>query len=311
MKRRTKDFSIVFVGLLCAVLMMTSAQAQEDAQEEATLAPKSDKTGTNPMNFQYEFRVYNEFQWLNTDGDGEQNVTTLEGRMPLFNGKLQLRVRARYANLEADVDVSPNRRLLSRLSDREFRRDRRSPHRSTHPGLRNLVDFDVDESGFGDTDFRLLMVPYANMEKKQAIALGLEVFLDTASEDVLGSGATSLAPQIFYGKFFSRGLFAPGIQYKFSVDEDKGRSKIDQFIIDLNFLFMAKDKLSWFFADPQIVIDNENHEEFAIVDLEYGVMMSKWWPKLKGQSAYIRPAIGVGRDRPTDGSVEVGYKFVF
>jgi hypothetical protein len=34
----------------------------------------------------------------------------------------------------------------------------------------------------------------------------------------------------------------------------------------------AKDKLSWFFTDPQIVIDNENSVEVAIVDIEFGAM---------------------------------------
>ena len=38
-------------------------------------------------------------------------------------------------------------------------------------------------------------------------------------------------------------------------------------------------------------------------------MMSKW-TDLKGQSFYIRPSVGVGTDRPTDGSVDLGYKII-
>ena len=156
---------------------------------------------------------------------------------------------------------------------------------------------------------RFLTVPILDMANKRALAFGLEMFFDTASEDVLGSGTTSLGPQVFYVKFLKRGLFAPGFQYKFSVDEDDGRSEIDQFLIDLNYLLLAEDKQSWFFTDPQIVIDNENDQEFVIVDLEFGFMMSKW-TDLKGQSFYIRPSFGVGADRPTDGSIEIGYKIV-
>ena len=37
----------------------------------------SDKAGTNPVNFTHDVRLYNEFLWLNTKGDGEQNITTL------------------------------------------------------------------------------------------------------------------------------------------------------------------------------------------------------------------------------------------
>ncbi len=61
---------------------------------------------------------------------------------------------------------------------------------------------------------------------------------------------------------------------------------------------------------PQIVIDNELDEEFCVCDFEYGWMMTKWKPDLKGHSFYIRPSIGVGADRPTDYAVEIGYKIV-
>lgn len=254
--------------------LMSCAGGHAFAADEAA----ADKTGTNPINFSPEFRVYNEFTKLNISGDGEQNVTTLEGRMPLLDGKYQIRVRAKANALTADFDDDG--------SD------------------------EVDESGLGDLDFRLLTVPYLNMESKTAIATGLEVFLDTASEDVLGSGTTSLGPQIFLVKFLPTGLFAPALQYKFSVDEEDGRDEVDQFLIDLNYLRMAADKQSWIFVDPQIVIDNEASTEYMIVDIELGVMMSKW-TDLKGQSAYVRPSFGLGSDRPVDGSVEVGYKFVF
>ena len=57
-------------------------------------ADEKDKTGTNPVNFQYEIRIYNEYSWLNTAGDGHQNVTTLEFRTPFSDGKFQYRMRA-------------------------------------------------------------------------------------------------------------------------------------------------------------------------------------------------------------------------
>lgn len=275
MKVRTLQSMAVIAGMMIGV-MASGVQVQE---EDAQAAMKKDKTGTNPVNFAPELRLYNEFQWLNTAGDGEQNITTLEGRMPLLDGKFQLRARVRYASIKADINDDG-------------------------------ID-DLDESGIGDADFRLLTVPVMDMPNMRAMAIGLETFLNTADEDALGAGTTSLGPQVFFVKFFKRGLFAPGFQYKFSVDEDEGRADTDQILIDLNLLIMAKDKLAWFFTDPQIVIDNENDKEFAIVDLEFGAMMQKWFPNLKGQSAYIRPSFGLGTDRPVDGSVEAGYKFVF
>ena len=268
MKAPSKALLIV-IAIVASVVLSSAGFAQEDQ--------KKDKTGTNPIDFQRELRFNNEFSWLNTAGDGTQDVTTVEFRTPIFGGKWQWRARARFDTITADLN-------------------------------NDGID-DVDESGLGDTDMRFLTVPYVNMAKKQAVAVGVEVFLDTASEDALGRGATSLGPQMFYVKFMKRGLFAPGLQYKRSVDEDTGRSETDQILIDLNYLRMAKDKQSWFFTDPQIVIDNETNKEFAIVDFEFGFMMSKW-TDLKGHSIYIRPSIGVGGDRATEGAIEIGYKMV-
>ena len=274
MKKTKILLSTVFAAILIIGLASTGVQAQEDAKA----AMKKDKTGTNPVNFQREIRFYNEYTWLNTAGDGDQNVTTVEFRTPFADGKWQWRVRAPFKSIKSDIN-------------------------------NDGID-DIDESGIGDIDMRFLTVPVMDMANRRAVAIGLEVFLNTASEDALGSGATSLGPQVFFAKFFKRGLFAPGFQYKFSVDEDDGRSEVDQFLIDLNLLVMAKDKQSWFFTDPQIVIDNESDIEYAIVDLEFGLMMTKFWPDMKGHSIYIRPSFGVGGGRPTDGSVELGYKMV-
>jgi len=249
-----------------------SIAQEEDAQEKM----QADKTGTNPINFATDFRVYNNYTWLNF-GDGSANVLTAEYRTPFLDGKWQWRVRARFTGIEADLN-------------------------------NDGID-EINETGFGDMDMRFLTILSLNMEQKTAWAAGLEVFLNTASEDTLGLGTTALGPQLFYVKFLPRGLFAPGLQYKFSIDEDAGRAKTDQILIDLNYLRMAADKQSWFFTDPQIVIDNETNTEFAIVDLEWGWMMSKW-TELKGHSFYVRPSIGVGAERLTDYSIEVGYKIV-
>ena len=261
---------LVAIALIVSVSLSSVGSAQEEDES-------ADMTGTNPVNFLRELRTYNEYSWLDTAGDGAQNMTTVEYRTPFAGGKWQWRIRGRYNALTAD---------------------------SNNDGIDNL-----DDSGFGDVDMRFTTVPIVNMERRYAIAYGVEVFLDTASEPALGSGTTALGPQVFFVKFFEGGLFAPGLQYKFSIDEDTGRSDIDQILIDLNYLKMAEDGMSWFFTDPQIVIDNETNKEFSIVDFEFGWMMSKW-ADLPGHSIYIRPSVGVGADRPTDYSIEFGYKIV-
>jgi hypothetical protein len=259
---------------LTAALMLASTNSLAEQSEEQ----KKDKTGTNPINFSRDFRIYNEFTGLNTAGDGTQNVTTAEVRLPFADGAWQWRLRARFTSIEADFD--------------------------------NDGFDETDDSGLGDWDMRFLTVLSLDKKTLQAWATGVEVFLNTADEDALGSGATSLGPQIFWAQFWKGGLFAPGLQYKFSIDEDAGRPEVEQWLIDLNYLQMAEDKQSWFFTDPQLVFDNEGDVDYAIVDLEWGWMMSNWNPDKKGQSFYARPSIGVGADRPTEGSIEVGYKWV-
>jgi hypothetical protein len=268
-----RRFTLVSLVLTtAAILMMASASSYAEEKQG------NDKTGTNPINFSRDFRVYNEYSALNTEGDGTQNLTTAEIRLPFADGKWQWRLRARLNSIEADLNDDG--------SD------------------------DLDDSGLGDWDMRFLTVFDLNMESKTAWAGGLEVFMNTADEDALGAGSTSLGPQVFYVKFLPTGLFAPGLQYKFSVDEDEGRSDVDQILIDLNYLRMADDKKSWFFTDPQLVFDNETDIEFAIVDLEWGWMMATWYDDLTGHSFYVRPSFGLGADRPAEGSVEFGYKIV-
>jgi hypothetical protein len=266
---------VIAAALLCLAAPGVHAQ---DAKE----AMKADKTGTNPVNFTNDLRLYNEYTWLNTDGDGNQNVTTLEFRTPFAGGKWQFRVRARYSLINADFNDDG-------------------------------ID-DVDESGIGDVDFRFLTVPYLNMSKRLALAVGLETTLDTASEDALGSGAYSFGPQVFFVKFAPFGLkgtlVAPAYQHKFSVSEDDGRNNIHQGLIDLFFLWSSSDKQYWALFDPQIVLDYEEDKEFMIIDLEVGAMLDKFLGT-KGHSFYVRPSIGVFEDRPTDGSVEVGYKIIW
>ncbi len=263
-------FSGVLAGVFLAGLLSTVVPAQGEAG--------ADKTGTNPINFTYDARIYNEFIWLNADGDGENNVTTVEFRAPLLDGKYQFRVKARYSSIEADFNDDG-------------------------------ID-EVDESGFGDVDVRILTVPYLDMSKKLAFAVGWETFFDTASEDVLGSGTLSFGPQaflVFFEPFGMKGaLFAPAYQHKFSVDEDDGRDEVHQGLIDLFLVMSSPSKQHWAIVNPQIVLDYENSAEFALIDVEMGTMIGT-----QGHSVYVRPSIGIGTDRPTDGSIEAGCKVVW
>ncbi len=78
---------IVLSTFLMLALSFGAVSFEAVAEDHAQAAMKADKTGTNPINFTYDARIYNGYQWLNTAGDGNQNITTLEFRAPLLNGK--------------------------------------------------------------------------------------------------------------------------------------------------------------------------------------------------------------------------------
>ena len=65
---------------------------------------EKDSTGTNPINFARDFRVYNEYSVLNTEGDGTQNLATAEIRLPFASGKWQWRMKAKYNAIKADTN---------------------------------------------------------------------------------------------------------------------------------------------------------------------------------------------------------------
>ena len=291
-KSLNQAMSCLVVLAMASLSAHTVAEEVDDASAasfaEKNATDTTDRSGTNPVNFARDIRIYNEYSWLNTEGDGHQNVTTLEYRQALFDGEWQFRTKVPYiGSFKADFNDDG--------SD------------------------DLDESGLGDVNFRLLKKPW--FKGRHAIAPALEVFLDTASEDELGSGNTILGPQVFYAYFFGSnpipipgytggGLFAPGVQYRFSIDEDRGRRKTDAIAIDINYLAMAESKTRWLFINPQILLDQENNDEYAFIDIEFGWMMAKWFPEMKGHSFYVRPSFTVGADRPSDYGIELGYKIV-
>ena len=73
------------MAAIALMLATGGASAQEQDQGK-------DSTGTNPVNFSRDIRVYTEYSELNTEGDGSQNLTTLEFRTPFAEGKWQWRL---------------------------------------------------------------------------------------------------------------------------------------------------------------------------------------------------------------------------
>ncbi len=270
---------ILLIALVCPAM----AVAQDEAK-------KKDDTGTNPINFTYDARFYTETSWLRPD-NSSLITNTFELRMPLgrtmsnlTNQKLgifndlgsrhALRLKYRYKSLNLEAGQGPNTNI----------------------------------SGTGDLDFRYLYIPYVT--NKWGLAAGLEAFFPTASNDALGDGKYVLRPQIFagfFGLFGKASIFAPGILYLFDVAGDDNRAPVNQWQMDIYFVWLLAQMKHWLIINPQPVWDVENNKEFMIVDAEFGFMI----PQLPGASTWVRPGAGVGSDRPFDWTFEFGFKFIW
>jgi hypothetical protein len=263
---RKGGFMKKIIVLMLFLLLVGLAFAQE------TEAPK-DNTGTNPINFTNDFRIYHNYSQLNTAGDGDRHTTTVEFRTPFADGKWQFRARWRYVKSKVDIN-------------------------------NDGID-EIDDNGIGNMDIRFVTVPYLNMEKKFALAVGLEGFFDTANDPAIAESSTSLGPQVFAVFFKPPGggeLIAPAYQHVFSVGgKDVNRSQIDIF-----YLYRFPDSfINWAMINPQAVIDYENHNSSFNIDLEAGKMLTEH------QSVYLRPGFGIGGERAFDWDLEVGWKIIW
>ncbi len=93
----------------------------------------------------------------------------------------------------------------------------------------------------------------------------------------------------------------------FDVAGDSSRPDISRSQIDLYFVWMLANGKNWLIVDPQVVLDHENSKELGTIEAEWGFMIAP----SAGASAYLRPGIGIGADKPYSWNIEVGLKFVW
>ena len=276
---------VLALGLLLIMLVAASAVLAQDEE-----AKKKDDTGTNPINFTYDARFYTETSWLPSD-NSSLITNTFELRMPL--GKTMANLTNQKQGLFNDLGSKNAFRLKYRY---------KSLNLDTGDGPNTNI------SGAGDLDIRYLHVPYVN--NKFGIAGGIEAFFPTASNDALGDGKIVLRPQVFAGFFGLLGkksIFVPGLLYLFDVGGDEHRAPVNQWQMDIYFVWLMAQMKHWLIINPQPVLDVENNKEFMIVDVEFGYMI----PPLPGASIWLRPGAGVGADRPFDWTFEFGFKFIW
>ena len=276
--------------LFLAVFTVTAFGQEEEKAEETEKAEegkKKDNSGTNPVNFTYDFRLINEMQQFKNDG-GSQNKSYMEFRAPMG------RDIANVAGQEAGALVDMGSRFAVRLRG----------YYNTVTINDEATNTSATYSGIGDFDARVLAVPYAT--NKFAIAPGLEVFFNTASNDAVGAGQTIIAPVVFFGFFNLLGkysILAPGYQHRFNADGNR----VNQSVLDIYYVKILSKGKNWLVVNPQPIYDWENKAGYMMLDVEWGFMIHK----ASGVSAAIRPGFGIGKNAPLSYNFEFALKFVW
>lgn len=287
-----KKISIKILALIVLVAFTTTAFAQEEevlkeVAKKAEDLKKKDNSGTNPINFTYDFRLIQEMQQFPDDG-GSQKKSYMELRAPMG------RDLANVTGSEAGALVDLGSRWAVRLRG----------YYNTVTVNNNVANTSTTYSGIGDFDARILYVAKAN--QKFAIAPGLEGFFNTASNDVVGAGQNVIAPVVFFGFFNALGkysIFAPGYQHRLNLD---GKT-VNQSVLDIYYVKMLAKGKNWMIINPQPIYDWENEAGYMVVDVEWGFMIAK----ASGISGYVRPGFGVGANRPFNYNFEYAIKFVW
>jgi hypothetical protein len=261
----------------------------------AVLAQKEkDNTGTNPINFTYDYRMYSEMAEL-VDPNGSQITNTFEFRWPWGRDLAALKGEEAGSRL-FDMGKSWAGRIKVRYKNLSL--DNAESELGT-----------MEVSGVGDIDGRILWAAYAS--SSWGFAPGLEAFFNTATNPYLGYGVNVLAPTIFFGFFGKLGkasILAPGYQFWFDVGGDDNSHKVRRSVFDLYFVWLLGKGRNWLIINPQAIIDHENDVVPALAEVEWGFMIA---PSV-GASGWIRPGVGFGgQHRPFEWNVEAGLKFVW
>jgi hypothetical protein len=287
---RSSKISMVRNSLIVLLILMLAVPAAVGAQEKK----KKDNTGTNPLNFTYDYRLYSEMAALN-DPSGSLVTSTVEFRFP-FGRDIAVLKGMEPGHWMSEMGKTFAGRVKMRYKSLSLDNSQSDPF-----GTSEL-------SGVGDIDVRFLWIPY--MGKSFGFAPGLEAMLNTSTNDALGYGVNVMAPVVFFGfpGLLGKGsIFAPGYQYLFDIGGGDYSPDVSVSQIDLYFVWVFAKGRNWLTVNPQALIDHKNHTEPMLIDVEWGFMIAQ----SAGASGWIRPGAGFGPDAPYTWNIEAGLKFVW
>jgi hypothetical protein len=267
---------LVFPLGIIAVLLC-AAPNRVAAQNTPTTSPAPDDpanvpdlTGSNPLLFLPTLTLRNDYQ--NVRSSLWQNVTTLGYAQPVQNGKANVRLNVPF--------------VYNNLSGK-------------------------DRFGLGDLALKYNFLPVVKMRGPipvSGVFVGIEGIFDTANRDEFGRGKNILSVEGGVGRFLSGGrIIAPALKYNRSISGSGNRADVNELFLDLYMVKQFGGRTAAVLTiDPQIGVSfaNNNHMP-ALVKVAY-----QFSPSKPGHNVFIRPAVGVGKWRPYDWSIEVGYAIV-
>ncbi len=166
----------------------------------------------------------------------------------------------------------------------------------------------ADKFGLSDITIKASWIPYAT--RKMGVALGTDLILPTATDDFLGSEKWQIAPNLTVAFFLPHSvIFAPAYKHGISFAGESSRADINTGTVDFYLVWKFAKGRQWLTFDPTLLFDYENDRyESATIRLTYGRVLGKIGDAVV--SGFIKPGVGIGRDRLNDWSLEVGMSLI-
>jgi hypothetical protein len=172
------------------------------------------------------------------------------------------------------------------------------------PTLRNTRITDGNGLELGDVTIGLTYV--TNVTRRGGWVLRGELALDTGARPGYGSGGTVAELTVIRALFLrNHAIFAPTIAFSQDVGGD---ARVRQLVADFYYVPKLKDPRNFITLDPALTFNDVTDARFASLAVTLGRALPPAWggrPKI-----YVKPAVYLGGDRPTDWSVEIGFKLL-
>ncbi|MCT8160660.1 hypothetical protein [Pseudoruegeria sp. SHC-113] len=211
------------------------------------------------------------------------------------------------------IDSSLNTGLFEAFFTKPFGEAGTRALRFTVPGSDSPFNSNPVYGGTARDDFTLgdISITYIDvfyLTERNGSAFTFELFLDTATTDTAGYGQFVGETSIFYAWFLDNGaIFAPAWVQTFGLEggNDAGRD-VNTTTIDFYYVPKLKNPKYYLTFDPAIIHDWETGDTFGSLQVTAGMLTGK---AFGGDSqVFIKPGVLIGKDRPAEWSLQVGYK---